>query len=108
MGGRLGQPAFPPGAPRVFDFWLADCVYSRTPLPAQQVYIAWNMHEPHPGQYEWTGFADIERWLRLIQARAAHACSCCSCYFNAACCKEQYTARDTCLHPSVSIACSAL
>ena len=35
-----------------------------------QVYVAWNMHEPYPGQYEWTGFADVERWLRLIQACA--------------------------------------
>jgi hypothetical protein len=27
------------------------------------------MHEPYPGQYVWNGFADIERWMSLIQAR---------------------------------------
>ena len=29
------------------------------------MYIAWNMHEPHPGQYAWEGFADVERFLQI-------------------------------------------
>lgn len=42
------------------------------PCPAlpclPQAYIPWNWHEPYPGQYEWRGWADVERWLQLIQA----------------------------------------
>ena len=26
------------------------------------------MHEPYPNQYVWDGFADLERWMQLIQA----------------------------------------
>lgn len=33
-----------------------------------QVYTPWNMHEPYPGQYVWSGIADLERWMELIQA----------------------------------------
>ncbi|KAL4450728.1 hypothetical protein ABPG77_001084 [Micractinium sp. CCAP 211/92] len=32
-----------------------------------EAYIPWNWHEPYPGQYEWRGWADVERWLQLIQ-----------------------------------------
>jgi beta-galactosidase len=30
-----------------------------------QVYLPWNLHEPYPGQYVWTGAADLERFIRL-------------------------------------------
>lgn len=36
-----------------------------SPLP--QAYVPWNWHEPYPGQYEWQGWADVERWMQLIQ-----------------------------------------
>lgn len=32
-----------------------------------EVYTPWNMMEPYPGQYVWDGFADVERWMDLIQ-----------------------------------------
>lgn len=32
-----------------------------------QVYVPWNLHEPRPGQYTWTGFADLDRFLDLAQ-----------------------------------------
>ncbi|KAK9836149.1 hypothetical protein WJX81_004982 [Elliptochloris bilobata] len=31
------------------------------------VYVPWNLHEPRPGQYTWTGFADLDRFLDLAQ-----------------------------------------
>lgn len=34
---------------------------------AGQVYVPWNLHEPRPGQYEWTGFADLDRFLTLAK-----------------------------------------
>lgn len=30
-----------------------------------QVYVAWNVHEPLPGQFVWEGEANLESWLRL-------------------------------------------
>ena len=32
-----------------------------------QVYVPWNLHEPFPGQYNWSGFADLEGYLRTAQ-----------------------------------------
>ena len=32
-----------------------------------QLYVAWNVHEPYPDEYVWTGIADLERYLKLIQ-----------------------------------------
>jgi beta-galactosidase GanA len=32
-----------------------------------QVYVPWNLHEPRPGQFEWTGFADLDRFLTLAK-----------------------------------------
>ncbi|PSC67692.1 Beta-galactosidase 17 [Micractinium conductrix] len=36
-------------------------------LNTVEVYIPWNFHEPYPGEYLWRGWADVERWLQLIQ-----------------------------------------
>ncbi|KAL6851717.1 hypothetical protein ACP4OV_020281 [Aristida adscensionis] len=32
-----------------------------------QTYVPWNLHEPEPQRWEFTGFADIESYLRLAQ-----------------------------------------
>lgn len=56
-----GNVAFGPSA-------AACAVPTCLPSPLQ-VYSPWNLHEPYPGEYVWTGFADIERWMALIQAR---------------------------------------
>ena len=32
-----------------------------------QVYVPWNLHEPFPGQYSWSGFADLEGYLKTAQ-----------------------------------------
>lgn len=34
------------------------------------------MHEPYPGQYVWSGMADLERWMELTQAGGGCAGSC--------------------------------
>jgi beta-galactosidase len=31
-------------------------------------YLFWNMHEPRPGQFEWSGQADVAEFCRLAQA----------------------------------------
>jgi len=37
-------------------------------LNAVCAYMFWNMHEPRPGEYEWSGQADIAEFCRLAQA----------------------------------------
>lgn len=36
-------------------------------LNAIQTYVAWNLHEPRKGVYNFTGNADIERFIQLVQ-----------------------------------------
>lgn len=35
------------------------------PLDALQVYVAWNVHEPEAGRFDWDGQADLAAWLTL-------------------------------------------
>lgn len=50
------------------DYWeenikkMANCG-----LNALQTYVAWNVHEPQPGQYNWEGFGDLERFVNLCE-----------------------------------------
>ena len=34
-------------------------------LDALQVYVAWNVHEPEAGRFDWEGQADLAAWLTL-------------------------------------------
>ncbi|KAK9816677.1 hypothetical protein WJX72_003581 [[Myrmecia] bisecta] len=36
-------------------------------LNAIQTYVPWNLHEPYMGEYRWSGFADLEGFLRIAQ-----------------------------------------
>lgn len=40
--------------------------------------MPWNLHEPYPGEYTWTGFADVELFLQLAQASTALPFAFCS------------------------------
>lgn len=71
-----GSGPLPPRAGRVQQTprttWLAArAAHAALPcctLPRPtQAYVPWNWHEPYPGQYEWRGWADVERWMQLIQ-----------------------------------------
>ena len=50
------------------------CAGSSTAACPHARAAAVHRHEPYPGQYVWSGFADLERWMRLIQASAAPRC----------------------------------
>ena len=30
-------------------------------------YVPWNIHNPKPGEYVWTGLADLEQFLQVAQ-----------------------------------------
>ena len=36
-------------------------------LNAVQTYVAWNLHEPQKGVFNFEGIADIERWINLAE-----------------------------------------
>lgn len=52
------------------SFW-EDRLYKikKAGLNAIQTYIAWNIHEPHPGEYVFSGQSDIVKFLQLAQAQ---------------------------------------
>ncbi|MBO0768380.1 MAG: beta-galactosidase [Solirubrobacterales bacterium] len=37
-------------------------------LDTVETYVPWNLHEPEPGEYRFSGLADLERYLRLAAA----------------------------------------
>jgi beta-galactosidase len=41
-------------------------------LSVVQTYVAWNLHEPRKGEFNFEGIADIERWLQLCQQCGMH------------------------------------
>ena len=32
-----------------------------------QMYVAWNVHEPYPGDFKWDGWQDVEGFIELAQ-----------------------------------------
>ncbi|GMI86698.1 MUCILAGE-MODIFIED 2, beta-galactosidase 6 [Hibiscus trionum] len=39
-----------------------------------QTYVFWNVHEPQPGQYDFSGRYDLVRFIKEIQAQGLYAC----------------------------------
>ncbi|WP_329565169.1 glycoside hydrolase family 35 protein [Kitasatospora sp. NBC_01266] len=36
-------------------------------LNTVETYLPWNLHEPRPGQYDFSGFLDVERFVRIAE-----------------------------------------
>ncbi|KAK4481313.1 hypothetical protein RD792_012198 [Penstemon davidsonii] len=43
-------------------------------LDAISTYVFWNLHEPQPGQYDFSGNRDIVRFIKEIQAQGLYVC----------------------------------
>ncbi|XP_027149362.1 beta-galactosidase 16-like [Coffea eugenioides] len=43
-------------------------------LDVIESYVFWNLHEPQPGQYDFSGRLDIVRFIKEIQAQGLYAC----------------------------------
>ncbi|XP_038720469.1 beta-galactosidase 6 isoform X2 [Tripterygium wilfordii] len=43
-------------------------------LDVIQTYVFWNLHEPQPGQYDFSGRYDLVRFIKEIQAQGLYAC----------------------------------
>ncbi|MEV6963384.1 beta-galactosidase family protein [Streptomyces sp. NPDC051207] len=42
-------------------------------LDTVETYVPWNLHEPRPGHYDFTGLADLDRFLRATREAGLHA-----------------------------------
>ena len=48
--------------------WDAICRRARAMgLNTIETYIPWNLHEPRPGEYDFSGIADLERFIRCVR-----------------------------------------
>ncbi|KAM5577889.1 beta-galactosidase 6 [Rosa sericea] len=43
-------------------------------LDVIQTYVFWNLHEPQPGQYDFSGRYDLVKFIKEIQAQGLYAC----------------------------------
>ncbi|KAI5667901.1 hypothetical protein M9H77_17754 [Catharanthus roseus] len=43
-------------------------------LDVIETYVFWNLHEPQPGQYDFSGRRDIVRFIKEVQAQGLYAC----------------------------------
>ncbi|KAL6515520.1 hypothetical protein OROHE_018554 [Orobanche hederae] len=43
-------------------------------LDAIDTYVFWNLHEPQPGQYDFSGRRDIVRFIKLVEAQGLYVC----------------------------------
>ncbi|XP_057970690.1 beta-galactosidase 6 [Malania oleifera] len=43
-------------------------------LDVIQTYVFWNLHEPQPGQYDFSGRNDLVKFIKEIQAQGLYAC----------------------------------
>ena len=41
-------------------------------LNAVETYVPWNLHEPHPGEYNFSGIADLESFIAKVQAHGLY------------------------------------
>ncbi|KAF4409389.1 MULTISPECIES: beta-galactosidase family protein [Streptomyces] len=42
-------------------------------LNTVETYVPWNLHEPRPGEYDFTGLADLDRFLHATRKAGLHA-----------------------------------
>ncbi|MEU9791199.1 beta-galactosidase [Streptomyces sparsogenes] len=42
-------------------------------LNTVETYVPWNLHEPRPGEYDFTGIADLDRFLHATREAGLHA-----------------------------------
>lgn len=50
------------------DLWLDRLIRCKSlGLNTVEIYVPWNLHEPQPGQFDWAGAADIDRFITLAE-----------------------------------------
>ncbi|CAK7344773.1 unnamed protein product [Dovyalis caffra] len=67
-----GSIHYPRSTPEMWPSLIAKA--KEGGLDAVQTYVFWNVHEPQPGQYDFSGGHDIVRFIKEVQAQGLYAC----------------------------------
>ncbi|GLT48990.1 hypothetical protein SLA2020_225770 [Shorea laevis] len=67
-----GSIHYPRSTPEMWPSLIAKA--KQGGLDVIQTYVFWNLHEPQPGQYDFSGRYDLVRFIKEIQAQGLYAC----------------------------------
>ncbi|KAL4296700.1 hypothetical protein GQ457_12G015920 [Hibiscus cannabinus] len=67
-----GSIHYPRSTPQMWPSLIAKAKAGG--LDVIQTMVFWNLHEPQPGQFDFSGERDIVRFIKEIQAQALYAC----------------------------------
>lgn len=67
-----GSIHYPRSTPEMWPSLIAKA--KQGGIDVIQTYVFWNQHEPHQGQYDFSGNKDIVRFMKEVQAQRLYAC----------------------------------
>ncbi|KAJ6877823.1 beta-galactosidase 16 [Populus alba x Populus x berolinensis] len=67
-----GSIHYPRSTPEMWPSLIAKA--KEGGLDAIETYVFWNVHEPQPGHYDFSGGHDIVRFIKEVQAQGLYAC----------------------------------
>ncbi|KAG5528973.1 hypothetical protein RHGRI_029586 [Rhododendron griersonianum] len=67
-----GSIHYPRSTPEMWPSLIAKA--KEGGLEVIQTYVFWNLHEPQPGQYDFSGRYDLVKFIKEIQAQGLYAC----------------------------------
>ncbi|XP_020203970.1 beta-galactosidase 6 isoform X2 [Cajanus cajan] len=67
-----GSIHYPRSTPQIWPTLIAKA--KEGGLNVIQTYVFWNLHEPQPGQYDFSGRYDLVRFIKEIQAQGLYVC----------------------------------
>ncbi|KAK7399349.1 hypothetical protein VNO78_10531 [Psophocarpus tetragonolobus] len=67
-----GSIHYPRSTPQMWPELIAKA--KEGGLNVIQTYVFWNLHEPQPGQYDFSGRYDLVRFIKEIQAQGLYVC----------------------------------
>ncbi|KAJ7945129.1 Beta-galactosidase [Quillaja saponaria] len=67
-----GSIHYPRSTPQMWPSLIAKA--KEGGLDVVETYVFWNLHEPQPGQYDFSGRYDLVRFIKEIQAQGLYVC----------------------------------
>ncbi|KAK8672803.1 hypothetical protein V6N13_111164 [Hibiscus sabdariffa] len=67
-----GSIHYPRSTPQMWPYLIAKA--KEGGIDVIQTYVFWNVHEPQPGQYDFSGRYDLVKFIKEIQAQGLYVC----------------------------------
>ncbi|KAK8716367.1 hypothetical protein V6N13_043679 [Hibiscus sabdariffa] len=67
-----GSIHYPRSTPQMWPYLIAKA--KEGGVDVIQTYVFWNVHEPQPGQYDFSGRYDLVKFIKEIQAQGLYVC----------------------------------